>query len=172
VDVTITELTRNDFPLVRPWIDPALFRIFRQPVDDGQLERLLTRGPADRPTDLGYKAVDSAGKPVALAHAVLDWANELAHVQQIVVGDEHLRRQGVGGALMRHVLAACFGHHGLHRVQLFVDEGNDAARAFYGELGFQTDGLMRDAQKIGDRFVGWYCMSLLRGEWDDKMATP
>jgi len=57
-------------------------------------------------------------------------------------------------------------------VQLFVDEGNEETVAFYRKQGFYTDGLMREAQKIGERFVGWYCMSMLEGEWDSQNERP
>jgi RimJ/RimL family protein N-acetyltransferase len=164
MDLTITALEKADFPRIRDWIDPAVFRIFRAPVGDDQLERLLTRYKDGRPADLGFKA--AAGPvPVGLIHVVLDWTNELAHVQQIIVGDPLLRGQGIGSRMLAHALRVCFARLHLHRVQLFVDEGNDAALHFYHRNGFRTDGLMREAAKAGDEFIGYYCLSLLASEW-------
>jgi uncharacterized protein len=161
----ITDLERNDFPVIREWIDPNLFTIFHAPIDDDQLERLLTRQRDGRLTDLGLKLTDDTGKPLGLVHVVFDWANELGHIQQILVGDPGRRRQGVGSAMMQHTLRLCFEEHRLHRMQLNVWEDNEPAVAFYRKQGFHTDGLMREARKIGDRFIGLYCMSMLRREW-------
>jgi RimJ/RimL family protein N-acetyltransferase len=65
-------------------------------------------------------------------------------------------------------MRTCFGDLGLHRVQLFVDEDNEPALAFYRKLGFVSDGLMREATKTERGFVSWHCMSMLTGEWGGK----
>lgn len=165
IGMKIVELECRDFSSIREWIDPGLFRVFHAPVDDDQLERLLTRHRDGRMTDLGLKAVDDAGRILGFIHVILDWANELGHIQQILVGEPGQRRQGVGSAIMEYTLRVCFEEQRLHRMQLFVDEENEGAVAFYRKQGFHADGLMREAEKIGDRFVSWYCMSMLEGEW-------
>jgi ribosomal protein S18 acetylase RimI-like enzyme len=158
-------MERSDFPLIRDWIDTRLFRIFRDPIGDDQMEALLCREEGGNPVDLGYVAVEmTAQEPVGFIHAVLDWRNELAHIQQVVSDPGH-RREGVGAALMHHVMKICFDHHGLHRVQLFVDEDNEPALEFYRKLGFTSDGLMREATKRENGFVSWHCMSMLTTEW-------
>ncbi|MBN1459124.1 MAG: GNAT family N-acetyltransferase [Armatimonadetes bacterium] len=165
-DIRLEPLEAGDFPLIRPWIDPRVFRAFREPVDDGQLERLLTRWENDRPTSLGYRIVIAAdSRTVGLVHAVIDWRNDLAHVQQIVVGDPALRNSGIGTASLLQLLAVCFGEIGLHRVQIFVDDDNAGAIACYKKAGFAPEGLMRDATKTPDGYVSWYSMSILEGEW-------
>jgi len=166
MQLAIAELERADFPIIRGWIDPKIFPIFHPPITDEQLERLLTRREDGRLTDLGLKAVDvDAGSPVGLVHVVLNWENEYAHIQQILVGSPELQRQGIGSALMRNVLEVLFDQHGFHRVQLFVDEDNVAAFDFYRKHGFQVDGFMRESRKVGDEFEGWYCLSMLDREW-------
>jgi RimJ/RimL family protein N-acetyltransferase len=165
----IADLERSDFPVIRAWIDPSLFRIFRAPIGDDQLERLLTRSKDGKLTDIGLKAVDEGGEAVGFVHVILDWTNELGHVGQILVGEEGRRRLGVGSAMMQRVLQACFEEQGLHRTQLFVDEGNEPAIAFYKKHGFKVDGFMREAHKIEGRFVGWYCMSMLQNEWRARL---
>ncbi len=165
--IAVAHLERADFPVIREWIDTKVFPIFREPIDDGQLEMLLTQSKDGRLTDLGLKAVDEdTGQALGFVHVVLDWKNELGHIQQILIGSPELRRQVVGSVLMQHTLGVLFGDHRLHRVQLFVDEVNPSAIAFYKKMGFQVDGFMRESRKVGDTFEGWYCMSLLEREWD------
>lgn len=160
----IADLEPCDFPVIREWIDPSLFRIFRLPIGDDQLERLLTRRRDGKITDLGLKAADDAGRPIGFVHVVFDWTNDLGHIQQILVPAAS-RRQGVGHALMQHTLRVCFEEHRLHRMQLFVEDDNEPAVAFYRKQGFHVDGLMREAWKVTDRYISWYCLSMLQSEW-------
>ncbi len=102
-------------------------------------------------------------------HVVFDWTGDIGHIQQILV-DPGLRRQGIGQALMRHTLRVCFEEHGVHRMQLFVEEPNTPAVAFYRKQGFHADGLMREAWKVKGRYISWYCMSMLRSEWNARIA--
>ncbi len=166
MDIILEELERTDFPIIRDWIDPDVFRIFTAPVDDAQLERLLTRSIGGRINDLGFRAVDrTTGEIVGAAHVVLNWRADLAHVGQIVVGGPERRGQGIGTAIMKMILPICFEEHGLHRVQLFVDEPNVQAIRCYEKAGLQKEGLMREASRRGDEHVSLYSMSILTHEW-------
>ena len=164
--IRVEHLKKVDFPIISDWLEPNLFPIFHSPVDDSQLERLLTKYDGERPTELGWKAVRTDNEEmVGLIHVVFDWKNEMAHIQQIIVGEPEMRRQGIETAMMEAMLEVCFRDHKLHRVQLFVDEDNETAIGFYRKLGFAADGLMREAKKVGDSFRNWYCMSVLVNEW-------
>ena len=57
------------------------------------------------------------------------------------------RGQGVGERLMRQTLEAARAF-GLHRVELTVREDNKNAIALYKKIGFEIEGLMRDAMKV------------------------
>jgi len=165
MEIRIRRMERSDFPVIREWIDTSIFRIFRNPIGDDQMEKLLFREENGRPVELGYVAVrESKRDPVGFIHAVLDWKNELVHIQQVVSDGGH-RRKGVGTALMHHVMKIGFEDHRLHRVQLFVDDDNVPALELYRKLGFVSDGLMREATKREDGFVSWHCMSMLASEW-------
>jgi RimJ/RimL family protein N-acetyltransferase len=167
-EIRLELLEAKDFPLIRPWIDTRVFRIFHEPIDDTQLGRLLTQYESNRPTSLGYRIVRSSdSEVVGLIHAVVDWNNNLAHVGQIIVGDPALRNIGIGTATLVQLLRICFNELRLHRVQLFVDEDNSSAIACYKKAGFKIEGLMRDATKIDDGYVSWHSMSILEEEWSD-----
>ena len=59
MNLKIRQLRRQDFPVIRDWIDANMFRIFQEPIDDSQLEILLTKYNDDgRPADLGLAALD------------------------------------------------------------------------------------------------------------------
>jgi len=177
VEIRLEKLEAEDFPKVRPWMDPRIFRIFQAPVDDNQLARLLTDYKDGKPVSLGYRIVRvSDDRIVGLIHAIIDWNNRLAHIGQIVVGDPAHRGLGIGQRSLTQLLGVCFDELHLHRAQLFVDEDNAEAVVCYKKVGFQIEGLMREAARVGNRFISWYSMSILKDEWqkprDGRVDLP
>jgi RimJ/RimL family protein N-acetyltransferase len=165
MDILLEELETTDFPIVKKWIDPRIFRIFTSPIDDAQMMRLLTRYRDGIKTDVGKKAIDrSTGNLVGFVHAVINAENQYAHIQQIVVHPE-MRGQGYGALILRSFLDICFRDYNLHRVQLCTDENNHAAISCYKKVGFQVDGLVRDITKVEGGYLGEYIFSILDHEW-------
>jgi RimJ/RimL family protein N-acetyltransferase len=169
MDIVLEELERSDFAVIRDWIDPAVFRIFDAPVDDAQLERLLTRKLAGRLVDLGYRAIDrGTGEIVGAVHVTLNWRNDLAHIGQIVIGGPRRRGRGIGTAIMELVLAVIFETLGMHRAQLLVDEHNAQAIRCYEKAGLTTEGMMREASRLGEKRFNLLSMSILAPEWRSR----
>jgi ribosomal protein S18 acetylase RimI-like enzyme len=70
------------------------------------------------------------------------------------------RGQGLGGRLLRQTLDAA-RTFGLHRVELTVRQDNRSAIALYRKIGFEIEGLMRDAIKVDDVCENVVLMALL-----------
>ena len=51
------------------------------------------------------------------------------------------------------------------RVELFVLDVNEAAIACYRKMGFREEGLIREAYRVGGRFISYFIMSMLEDEW-------
>lgn len=170
MEVALRELQSGDLSAVIPWIDPALFRVFREPVDEKQLELMLSRyDEQGMPQSLGYKGVDAGtGQMVGVVHAVVNTANNYAHIGQVVVGDPQLRGHGIGRQMLKQLLDICFGTHHLHRVQLFTHEDNAIALACYQRVGFTIEGLMRESTRCGNEYISEYGLSILEHEWKCK----
>jgi len=163
--ITLEELEQKDLPIICDWIDPNIFQIFQAPVDEEQLERLLSKRHNGLLMEQGLRGVDTkTGEILGLIHIVIDHKNDLAHVQQIVV-DPNLRGKGIGTAILKMLLEICFVKHQLHRVQIFVDEDSKQAISCYKKAGFKTEGLMREAAKVKNSYLSWYSMSVLANEW-------
>ncbi|MFO1109557.1 MAG: GNAT family N-acetyltransferase [Bradyrhizobium sp.] len=70
------------------------------------------------------------------------------------------RGQGHGERLMRQTLDAARAF-GMHRVELTVRQHNTNAIALYRKIGFEIEGLMRDAIKVDDVCENVVLMGLL-----------
>ena len=71
-----------------------------------------------------------------------------------------LRGQGLGERLMRQTLDAARAF-GLHRVELTVREENTNAIALYRKVGFEIEGLLRDAIRVDGSYGNVVLMALL-----------
>ena len=71
------------------------------------------------------------------------------------------RGKGIGRQLMQRAIDAAFAF-GLTRIELAVRERNANAIALYKSLGFEVEGLHRNAVCIGGQYENLYSMALLR----------
>jgi RimJ/RimL family protein N-acetyltransferase len=71
------------------------------------------------------------------------------------------RGKGIGRQLMRRTIDAAFAF-GLTRIELTVRHGNANAIALYESLGFEIEGLHRNAVCIDGQFENLHSMALLR----------
>ena len=165
MSIKLEKLERKDFQKIKEWIDPTIFRIFKEPLNDQQLEILLSKAKDGTPTDIGMHAVDTDNnKVVGVIHAVINNENDYAHIQQILV-DPDLHGRGYGSTMIASFIDLCFNSYNLHRVQIFTDEDNSKAISCYKKLGLHLDGLMRDTNKSNDGYFGTYIFSILIDEW-------
>jgi RimJ/RimL family protein N-acetyltransferase len=71
-----------------------------------------------------------------------------------------MRGKGIGIRLIRQTLAAARSF-GLSRIELTVRENNHAAIALYKKVGFETEGLMRQAARVDGAYENVALMGLL-----------
>ena len=71
------------------------------------------------------------------------------------------RGKGIGRQLMQRTIDAAFAF-GLTRIELTVSEGNANAIALYKRLGFEIEGLHRNAVCIEGQYENLHSMALLR----------
>jgi RimJ/RimL family protein N-acetyltransferase len=70
------------------------------------------------------------------------------------------RGQGIGAALIRRSLDAARAF-GLHRVELTVRENNASAVRLYKKVGFEVEGLQRDAVRVDGVYENVIFMAVL-----------
>jgi diamine N-acetyltransferase len=89
-------------------------------------------------------------------------------LKRIVVG---LPNQGFGKRLLDAVLAKAFDEYGAHRIWLDVFETNARARHVYRTLGFQEDGILREAVYRSGKYYSLVLMSLLDREYRHRRES-
>jgi ribosomal protein S18 acetylase RimI-like enzyme len=107
---------------------------------------------------------------VLSADTVVGWCDVIPNRSRVIYSHcgtlgigllPEFRGKGIGRRLMRRTIDAAFAF-GLTRIELTVRENNTNAIALYKSLGFETEGLHRNAVSIGGRHENLYSMALLR----------
>jgi RimJ/RimL family protein N-acetyltransferase len=95
----------------------------------------------------------------------VDWKNMSCWVA-IGIGDRAYWSRGYGTDAMRIGLRYAFLEMGLNRVQLMVFAFNERAIGSYKKVGFQIEGIRRQAIYRDGKFNDVVHMSMLRPEWE------
>jgi ribosomal protein S18 acetylase RimI-like enzyme len=103
----------------------------------------------------------SAGQVVGWCDVVPNPRPIYAHVGVLGIALlPEFRRQGIGGRLIRQTLDAARAF-GLNRVELSVRENNASAIALYKRVGFEIEGLQRNATRVDGAYENVVLMAIL-----------
>jgi RimJ/RimL family protein N-acetyltransferase len=168
--LALADLRAEDYDTIVSWFADeeqfvtAVARAFNYPLSRAEYEDYFLPEPGPRPARRCLRAVVD-GQTVGMASlARLDWRNDSAHLAFVAV-DPAWRGQGVGAAMLGQVLRLCFHDYNLHRVSLLVFPANLKAIRCYERLGFQREGVSRQACRFGSGYLDAIAMGLLRSEW-------
>lgn len=92
----------------------------------------------------------------------LDWFDRSAEIGYWITAP--LEGRGYVTRAARSMLEIAFGGAGLHRVVIRCAIDNARSRRVAERLGFRVEGLLREAQWVGGRFVDQHLLALLRDE--------
>jgi ribosomal-protein-serine acetyltransferase len=76
------------------------------------------------------------------------------------LAEEH-RGRGLMTRAVRALVDHAFGQMELHRVQIQAAEDNRRSRAIPERLGFHEEGILREAERVGDRYLDLVIYGLL-----------
>ncbi|HYC82318.1 MAG TPA: GNAT family protein [Solirubrobacterales bacterium] len=80
--------------------------------------------------------------------------------------------EGVMTAAVRALVDHAFGVWDLHRVAIEAAVANRRSRAIPERLGFREEGVLREAELVGGRFLDAVLYALLAPEWERGSARP
>lgn len=95
----------------------------------------------------------------------IDWANRSTSLGYWLA--ERFQGRGAMTAAVRAYTSHAFGTWGLTRVELQAAIDNTRSRAVAERLGFIREGVLRQAERVGDRVHDVVVYSMLASEWRD-----
>ena len=99
---------------------------------------------------------------VAGFHTV-DWHNRSTSIGYWLAASEQGR--GTMTAAVRTLLEHAFGSWELHRVEIRAAPQNRRSRAIPERLGFREEGVIRESERVGGRYLDGVVYGLLAEEW-------
>jgi len=167
--VTLRELDRADLPVLNAWrADRNLvdllggpFRHVNAEVDEKWFDAYL----ANRQRNVRL-AICSSTTQQAIGVVYLldiDWVSRNAEFA-IQIGEPAARGLGIGTEATRLALDHAFNDLNLHRLHLTVLASNTHAISLYKKVGFQAEGLQRQAAFKSGRHVDVVPMAILASE--------
>jgi ribosomal-protein-serine acetyltransferase len=96
----------------------------------------------------------------------VDWFDRTAELGYWI--GSHAEGRGHVTRAARAVLSLAFGGAGLNRLTVRCAVGNERSRLVAERLGFRREGLLREAQWVGGRFLDQHLFALLRREFDAR----
>jgi ribosomal-protein-serine acetyltransferase len=140
-----------------PWVDHT-----RSPDD---VRDFIARVAAQWEADQGPQTaiwVEGAIRGSLGCHPI-DWPNQSASVGYWIEPGQQGR--GIVTRCTIAMLDYLFGELGLHRVEIRCAPGNTRSCAIPERLGFAHEGVAREAQWVGSRWVDLVVWSMLAGDW-------
>jgi len=171
--VKLRELAREDIPLINRWrhdrdlVDGlgAPARYITEEVDHAWFDEYLRR----RGVDVRC-AVQVAGEaePVGLVSLTgIDPVHRRGEFH-LLIGRRDLHGRGVGTTATTLMLRHAFHDLNLHRVFLSVLTSNAAAIRVYAKVGFQREGVAREAAYKHGRYEDLMLLAILSHEFDGR----
>jgi ribosomal-protein-serine acetyltransferase len=161
----LTNANRAHLERWLPWVPMTT-----SPDDSRQFIR-ATRRQLDADEGMQLALVDADGRIAGVAgfHR-FDWQNRATTIGYWLAADRQGR--GVMTEAVRALLDYAFGSRGLHRVVIEAAVDNARSRAIPERLGFHAEGVRRDAERHGERYLDLAVYALLEPEWSSRTAPP
>ena len=178
LSVKLKPFTKTDIEQLIAWTTSAEFLLqwagpaLHYPLDQVQLLQHLAEVEQADLEHLIFKAVNSeTGETVGHGELMgIDRSNLSAKIARILVGPPELRGHGIGERIVRELLRIAFEVLSLHRVTLNVFDFNKSAIRCYEKVGFQQEGILREARKHGNKYWNVCIMSILEYEFLETRA--
>ncbi|MYL32422.1 GNAT family N-acetyltransferase [Pontibacillus yanchengensis] len=177
--IRLEKFTQQDFDLLLSWIESKMFmhqwtgNYFTYPLTRNQLETYVDGANVQGATKYIYKAVhEETGNIIGhISITKIDWTNQSGRIGRVLIGDKRYLGKGIGKEMVRKATTIAFDTLHLHRMTLGVFDFNVSAFHTYKKVGYQKEGVLREARKFGDEYWSLIEMSILRRKWDESYKT-
>lgn len=171
-NLVIRETVFEDCEYFAKWeTDPAVTEYLSYE-EDRSYKQIVEEWVLDEqdPTRLQFTVVrKDIRRPVGRVYITnLDRSCDSLDISKMYIADES-RNQGIGKEVLIELLEYCFVFLHMERVTIDYYDGNKVAAALYESIGFQREGVARNAAKKNGRYYDLHKLSLLRSEFFDKV---
>ena len=164
----------EDIPQLMEWVgDNPQFILqwsglsMKHPLTVEQLLRYSENANSADSDVLAFKVIHlESGKTIGhISLGSINRENGTARMCRVLVGESAMHGKGIGLLMVKELLRIAFEQLKLHKVSLAVFDFNVSAIKLYEKAGFTTEGIIREACKIGEDYWSYYEMSILDREW-------
>ncbi len=168
--IVLRELRASDMPLVTQWInrpDIAYFMGISTPLTLDRQKRWFKAVSADPARKVFAITLRRTGRLVG--NIGLREISERDHnaALNIFIGEPADRCKGYARETVMLLLGYCFETQGMNRVWLKLHSDNAAAHKLYESCGMKKEGLLREHECYGGRYVDKIVMGILKSEFEE-----
>ena len=172
--IRLRALERSDLPQFLTWLnDPEvtenLFLMHPLSMEEEEkwFEGMNQRPLYERPLCIEVRKPDHWHLIGNLSLMDFQWTHRSAELG-IVIGDKTHWNQGYGTEAISLLVKHAFDELNLHRVWLRVYDTNPGGMRCYEKVGFQHEGILREAVYTHGKYINMHVMSILRHEWQQE----
>jgi UDP-4-amino-4,6-dideoxy-N-acetyl-beta-L-altrosamine N-acetyltransferase len=168
--IYLREITRQDMTTINAWRnDPKVtdclgspFRYINLETDEAWFDSYMR----NRNTQVRC-AICLAGTKEMIGTVYLLNMDSVSRSAElgIIIGEKEEQNQGLGTAAIKLILNHAFLNLNVHRVYLSVLEDNKRAIRVYEKIGFQKEGILRQAIFKKGNYSDLWIMSILENEY-------
>lgn len=142
--------------------DPELSRLIQ---DETALKNLseTRQYSAAMPDHFVFRIENESGLIGEVRLQNIRWFNRKAEISIVLLPE--FREKGLGAKALKGLIDYAFKSMNLHRLEAEIYEYNTAAQKLFERLGFQKEGLLREARFTAGRYYHIIRYGLLRKEW-------
>ncbi len=163
-------VSRRDAPLINAWKNDAEIQLMSASASSheslGETRRRIKHWMSSDPQEIIHYGIRLQDETlIGFCHiARISPVNRRCELG-IVIGRQDLWGQGYAREACGAVLRYCFERLNMNRVGAAVYSNNPRSAALFEGLGFQLEGVARQAVCKQGQFVDEHCYALLRSEW-------
>lgn len=128
-------------------------------------ERFIQRAQAQLESDDGFQAalVRDGRIAGAVGYPTVDWSHRRTSIGYWL--SEDCQGRGTMTAAVRVLVAHALDVWNLNRVEIRVATENRRSRAIPERLGFREEGTLRQAERVGERYLDTVLYGLVASDW-------
>ncbi len=153
----------------RQWLSPWLRWAATQTLAD--TVRFIRDAAAQLDTSDGFQAAIVIDNRIAgvVGFTGVDWENGSTSLGYWLAVEHE--GHGIMTAAVRAMVDHALRAWKLNRVEIRVAVENSRSRAVPERLGFRQEGILREAERVGDRYLDAVLYSMLADDWPDERAA-